>query len=69
MERKFFSYKRELRALFAESAAKFGALGLEDGEKEERKNPGMDGMFEQQMEGASKKQRRQMKMMQTKYNQ
>ena len=37
MEKKFFSYKREMRQLFAESAQQHGALGLEDGDREERK--------------------------------
>lgn len=33
MERKLFSYKRELRALFADSAAQFGAIGTEEREE------------------------------------
>ena len=37
MDRRQFSYKKELKQLFAESAQQFGALGLEDGEKEERR--------------------------------
>jgi hypothetical protein len=37
MERIKFSYKRELKQLFQESAQKFGALGLDDGDREERK--------------------------------
>ena len=69
MERKNFSYKRELRALFAQQAAQYGALGLDDGDREERDNNGLDEAFEAQMEGASKKQRKQAKMMQQKMKQ
>ena len=37
MEKKFFSYKREMRQLFAESAQQHGALGLDEEDREERK--------------------------------
>ena len=40
MDRKNFNYKKELKMLFAKSASAYGALGLEEEEKEERKNRG-----------------------------
>lgn len=42
MDRKNFNYKKELKALFAKSASAYGALGLDEEEKEERKNRGGD---------------------------
>jgi hypothetical protein len=36
MERRFFSYKREMKQLFAESAQQFGALGLDEEDKQDR---------------------------------
>ena len=36
MDRKHFSYKKEMRQLFAESAQNFGAMGGADDEREER---------------------------------
>lgn len=46
--------------LFAKSASAYGALGLEEEEKEERKNRG--GNIEDQYEGASKKMKRRLRM-------
>ena len=43
MERKYFSYRREMKALFAESAAQFGALGLDE---EEKKGNNLDEQIE-----------------------
>ena len=37
MDRKMFSYKREMKQLFADSASQFGALGLDEDNREERK--------------------------------
>ena len=66
MDRKFFSYKREMKQLFSNSAAQFGALGIEEDEREERKGNNINDQIEAQMEGASKKQKRRMKLMQQK---
>jgi hypothetical protein len=60
MDRKNFNYKKELKALFAKSASAYGALGLDEEEKEERKNRGGD--LADQYEGASKKMKRRLKM-------
>jgi hypothetical protein len=54
MDRKYFNYKKELKSLFQKSAQAYGALGLDEEEKEERKNRGGNDMAEQ-YEGASKK--------------
>lgn len=43
MEKKYFSYKREMKALFAESAQQFGALGLDE---EEKKGQNIDEQIE-----------------------
>ena len=40
MERTQFNYKKELKALFAKSAQAHGALGLDEEEKEEKRNRG-----------------------------
>jgi len=61
MDRKNFNYKKELKQLFAKSAQAYGALGLDEEEKEERKNRGAGDLAEQ-YEGASKKQKRRIKM-------
>jgi len=37
MERKYFSYKREMKQLFTESAGASGAIGIGADEREERK--------------------------------
>ena len=58
MDRKYFSYRREMKQLFQDSASKFGALGLEEDGREERKQGNIDAQLEAQMEGASKKQKR-----------
>ena len=55
-----FSYKREMKQLFADSAAQFGALGLDEDNREERKQANAADQIEAQMEGASKKQKRRM---------
>jgi hypothetical protein len=61
MDRKNFNYKKELKQLFTKSAQAYGALGLDEEEKEERKNRGAGEMAEQ-YEGASKKMKRRIKM-------
>jgi ATPase subunit of ABC transporter with duplicated ATPase domains len=61
MDRKNFNYKKELKQLFTKSAQAYGALGLDEEEKEERKNRGAGEMGEQ-YEGASKKMKRRIKM-------
>jgi hypothetical protein len=38
MDKKFFNFKREMKQLFAESANQFGALGLDEEEKQARHN-------------------------------
>ena len=58
-----FSYKREMKQLFADSASQFGALGLDEDGREERKQNSAAEQIEAQMEGASKKQKKQMQMM------
>ena len=58
MERKFFNYKKELKQLFAKSMAQYGG-SLEE-EKEEGKGREAEDMYE----GASKKMKRRMRMMQ-----
>lgn len=40
MDRKFFNYKKELKQLFAKSAQAYGALGLDEEEKEEKRKRG-----------------------------
>lgn len=40
MDRAHFNYKKELKALFAKSAQAYGALGLDEEEKEEKRNRG-----------------------------
>lgn len=47
--------------MFQKSAQAFGAMGLDEEEKEERKNRGANEMAEQ-YEGASKKMKRRIKM-------
>lgn len=54
MEKKFFSYKREMRQLFAESAQQYGAIGMDNNDREENNNAIQD-QLEAQMQGASKK--------------
>jgi hypothetical protein len=61
MDRKYFNYKKELKSLFQKSAQAFGAMGLDEEEKEERKNRGANELAEQ-YEGASKKMKRRIKM-------
>jgi hypothetical protein len=61
LDRKYFNYKKELKSLFAKSASAYGALGLDEEEKEERKNRGA-GDMDDQYEGASKKMKRRLKM-------
>jgi len=61
MDRAQFNYKKELKALFAKSAQAYGALGLDEEEKEERRTRGA-GQFAEQYEGASKKVKRRLKM-------
>lgn len=61
MDRKQFNYKKELKSLFQKSAQAYGALGLDEEEKEERKNRGGNDLAEQ-YEGASKKVKRRLKM-------
>lgn len=58
-----FSYKREMKQLFADSASQFGALGLDEDNREERKQANAADQIEAQMEGASKKQKRRMAAM------
>lgn len=62
MDRKNFNFKKELKQLFAKSAHEYGALGLDEEEKEDRKNRG-NGDLAEQYEGASKKMKRRIKMM------
>ena len=59
MDRKDFNYKRELKSLFAKSASAYGAIGLEDDEREERKEQ-RHGAGD--YEGYSKKMKRRLKM-------
>jgi hypothetical protein len=59
MERKNFNYKKELKALFAKTAQAYGALGLDEEEKEERKNRGANM---EDYDGASKKMKRRLRM-------
>lgn len=59
MERKYFNYKKELKSLFAKSAQAYGALGIDEEEKEERKNRTNN---DEQYEGASKKMKRRLRM-------
>ena len=59
MERKNFNYKKELKALFAKTAQAYGALGLDEEEKEERKNRGTNM---EDYDGASKKMKRRLRM-------
>ena len=62
MDRKMFSYKREMKQLFANSANQFGAGGGRDTEdREERKRGGLTAQIEAQMEGASRKQKKYLK--------
>ena len=46
MERRYFNFKKELKLLFAKSAQAYGALGLDEEEKEERRNRGAGDMAE-----------------------
>jgi hypothetical protein len=46
MDRKNFNYKKELKQLFTKSAQAYGALGLDEEEKEERKSRGAGEMAE-----------------------
>jgi len=62
MERRFFNYKKELKQLFAKSAQAYGALGLDEEEKEERKG-GRTGVHAEDYEGVSKKMKRRIRMM------
>lgn len=61
MDRKYFNYKKELKQLFAKSAQAYGALGLDDDEKEEKRKRGA-GTYDDDYEGASKKMKRRLKM-------
>lgn len=61
MDRKFFNYKKELKQLFAKSAQAYGALGLDEEEKEEKRKRGA-GQLAEEYEGASKKMKRRLKM-------
>lgn len=54
MDKKFFSYKREMKQLFANSASQYGALGLEEEDKRDNRNT-LNDQIEAQMEGASKR--------------
>ena len=63
MDRKYFSFRREMKQLFQDSASEFGALGLDADEREERKQGNVDAQLEAQMEGASKKQKRRIAQM------
>lgn len=54
MDKKFFSYKREMKQLFANSANQFGALGLDEEDKRDNRNT-VNDQIEAQMEGASKR--------------
>lgn len=60
LERKNFNYKKELKSLFAKSAQAYGALGLDEEEKEERK--GRTGINAEELEGVSKKMKRRLRM-------
>lgn len=56
MDRKFFNYKRELKQLFAASAAQYGVSGADNEEEKKGANALND------YEGVSKKMKRRMKM-------
>ena len=60
MERRFFNYKKELKSLFAKSAQAYGAIGGHEEEKEDRKVN--RSALEEQYEGASKKMKRRLRM-------
>lgn len=59
MDRKDFNFKRELKQLFSKSASAYGAIGLHEDEKEERKEQRVGGG---DYEGYSKKMKRRLKM-------
>ena len=68
MDRQNFSYKKEMKKLFADSAGAAGAIGLGADEREERKDNNRDAMMDEQMEGLGKRQKRKYKLMQQKFH-